>query len=75
MSGGELLSDGPHQQAEDRTGWTAHLPLEKGRLQQSKDIQQIKNEGIVRAVHLRQHKARQTERTQEEMHIRGEMLT
>lgn len=27
MTGGETLSDGPHQQAEDRTGWTSHLPL------------------------------------------------
>ncbi len=30
MTGGEVLRDGPHQQAEDRTGWTSHLPLERG---------------------------------------------
>lgn len=29
MTGGETLSDGPHQQADDRTGWTSHLPLER----------------------------------------------
>lgn len=27
MTGGEELSDGPHQQADDRTSCTSHLPL------------------------------------------------
>lgn len=31
MTGGETLSGGPHQQAEDRMGWTSHLSLERGR--------------------------------------------
>lgn len=76
MTGGEVLSDGPHQQAEDRTGWTSHLPLERGRSQQRKHIQHLthSNQIIcnVRVVHLRQHKATQTERIQEEMNCRGE---
>lgn len=41
MTGGEVLSDGPHQQADDRTGWTSHLPLGRGRLQQRENIQHL----------------------------------
>lgn len=33
MTGGEVLSEGPHQQAEDRTGWTSHLPMLWGSFQ------------------------------------------
>lgn len=41
MTGGEELSDGPHQQAEDRTGCTSHLPLERGKSEQKKYTEHV----------------------------------
>lgn len=41
MTGGETLSDGPHQQAEDRTGCTSHLPLERGKSEQKKYTEHV----------------------------------
>lgn len=71
MTGGEALSDGPHQQAEDRTSWTSHLPLER----EGKDHSRGKSIfNICLKLNALEHKEGQPERVQGAMHSREEVL-